>query len=508
MTLHKLHLSAAAPVVATLLLSACSMSPESNTRTDGNEAPVEWSAADAPSIFDESLEYRLADLPKQGEAQTAPWAGNYWPTYKDNINDKWAGEDSLSPSTKFGKAFGIEDMEEAVSRYHGIASNEGRAKACVSDDECNSDLGEACAKQSGQSSGYCIPTWWGICHAWAPAAVMYREPEKPVTLNGVTFEVQDIKALMTLMNEKIETRFLSRRCNANDGANEIEYDEYGRPKRSECMDTNPGTLHIILANLLGIRGESFVEDRTYDYQVWNQPVRGFEVLSMDEVSAREANALVGVENQDVYQFSANARRFFDVLTRVDYITESSAETAGNLSSDIDDYTKSDYYRYILELDADDRIIGGEWLDDSKRNHPDFLWTPLFTRPNAENVGGRMKLADVMRVYESSLVSVGEKRDLRETGSLQPNQERVFGPFNAAAGTNFEVALQANAAADIMLRRWNPPTDAAHDCRSYFATGDRARCQLSGGGKVYAVVRAGDEAVEYTLNTRYFSATAP
>ena len=36
----------------------------------------------------------------------------------------------------------------------------------------NSQLGESCSMREGQTSGRCIPTWWGICHAWAPAAIL------------------------------------------------------------------------------------------------------------------------------------------------------------------------------------------------------------------------------------------------------------------------------------------------------------------------------------------------
>jgi hypothetical protein len=43
-----------------------------------------------------------------------------------------------------------------------------------------------------------------------------------------------------------------------------------------------------------VQHQAFAEDRTIDDEVWNQPVRGFKVLSQREVSAQEANALVGV----------------------------------------------------------------------------------------------------------------------------------------------------------------------------------------------------------------------
>jgi hypothetical protein len=32
----------------------------------------------------------------------------------------------------------------------------------------------------------------------------------------------------------------------------------------------------------------------------------------------------------------------------------------------------------LELDANNNIIGGEWIGKSNTNHPDFLWFPVTT----------------------------------------------------------------------------------------------------------------------------------
>ena len=153
---------------------------------------------------------------------------------------------------------------------------------------------------TAQDEGFCIPKWWGICHAWAPASILEAEPVHPVTKNGVEFKVNDIKALMTLVYNRPSSRFVSLRCNAIDALDEIEYDNYDRPTGSDvaCKDTNPATYHVLLANYIGLQGQAFLEDRTFDHQVWNQPMRAYRVTQLKEVSAQEANALVGVEAQD------------------------------------------------------------------------------------------------------------------------------------------------------------------------------------------------------------------
>ena len=55
-----------------------------------------------------------------------------------------------------------------------------------------------------------------------------------------------------------------------------------------------------------------------------------------------------------------------------YITESHAPAE---PADQGRYERSDRYKYILELDADRNIIGGERIGGSQTEHPDFLWSP-------------------------------------------------------------------------------------------------------------------------------------
>src|SRR5688500_3232256 len=240
--------------------------PDESDVKGGPDGKAEaWGPSDNPAMFNSNLEYRVAELPRNGEARNIPWAGNYWPVYQDSINYKWAGASSKAPSTKYAEAFGVTGVENGVSQYHGIDAQSDRT-ACTTDSQCNSQMGESCAIRDGQTSGRCIPTWWGICHAWAPAAILLPEPKKAVTHNGVEFKIQDIKALLTLVFDRTQTKFVSLRCDKLDGQNEITFDKYGRPNNNngECRDTNPGTFHVLMTNYLGKQGESFVYDRTWD----------------------------------------------------------------------------------------------------------------------------------------------------------------------------------------------------------------------------------------------------
>ena len=289
------------PLVLLPLMTSCvnlveDASPVAAKRETTKEGAEQWASADDPSIFSSTLKYALADLPKDGEATMIPWASSYWPTYKDSINDKWDGVGSEAATTKYGRAFAVSGVEDAVSKFRGIDADSTR-KACKQTSECKVDLGEECAMRAGKTDGRCLPTWFGICHAWAPASILVPEPRHAVTRNGVTFKVNDIKALITLAHDGVENRFVSLRCERDDrtgATNPVEFDDNGRPRDIACRDSNAGSFHVLVTNYLGIQRASFVFDQTYDDEVWNQPLRGFHVVDQHEVDVAEANRIIGV----------------------------------------------------------------------------------------------------------------------------------------------------------------------------------------------------------------------
>src|SRR5688500_1456285 len=132
----------------TLSLAACTDSiddgkPDESDVKGGADGKAEaWGSSDNPNLFNTNLEYAVTALPMSGQARNVPWAGGYWPVYEDNINKKWAGASSEAPSTKYGKAFNVTGVEDAVSRNHGIESMSGRT-TCTQDSDCKSELQEA-----------------------------------------------------------------------------------------------------------------------------------------------------------------------------------------------------------------------------------------------------------------------------------------------------------------------------------------------------------------------------
>lgn len=588
---------------------------ESDVKGGADGKAEAWGSADNPALFSESLEFRIAELPMNGQATNTPWAGNYWPVYEDSINHKWAGASSESPSTKYGRAFNVTGVEDAVSRYHGIDAQSSRT-ACTTDAQCNAQIGESCAIRPGQTNGRCIPTWWGICHAWTPAAILLPEPKHAVTYNGVDFKVQDIKALITLVHNSTNTKFVSLRCNTDaQGTPGINFDNYGRPQGGDaaCKDTNPGTYHLLLTNYLGKQGASFAEDRTYDDEVWNQPLRGYRITAQTEVTALEANKLIGVTPQGgtttektgsvaknawvqlgtfpvtagsnftvamtgtgdadlyvkfgaqptaaaydcrpyggdsnetcnltvpagatqafvavlgysdtaatytakitsggsiptTYVFNDKAAKLYKVHTDVDYISESPAGTDGNLASTIDRYTHTDRYDYILEVDAAGKIIGGEWLGESKKAHPDFVWLPYSVRGSSV-AGGKITYANVKAIYDLSMSDgqppvTGGDKVVEESGAIAKAAWKQLGPYNVAAGSTLTAVMTGDGDADLYVRKSAAPTAASYDCRPY-RNGTNEECSIVGPATVYVGVNGYAATSNYALKITYKEGT--
>ncbi|KAG7386057.1 hypothetical protein PHYPSEUDO_000725 [Phytophthora pseudosyringae] len=180
------------------------------------EANTNQDIAKLEAYFGTSMEMTLKNLPTEGVHTPSPWPGPYWPTYQDGINVQWS-QGEASPAEKYATAFGLDptDFMDKVSKDNGIDSMSSRTK-CSSNNDCASLTdGSACAMRAGASSGYCIPTWFGICHAWTPASMMEAEPNCPVTHNGVTFHPMDLKALISDIYDgaSVSTVFTGSRFN-------------------------------------------------------------------------------------------------------------------------------------------------------------------------------------------------------------------------------------------------------------------------------------------------------
>jgi hypothetical protein len=338
-------------------------------------------------------EKHWAKLPLKGKLQKNIWPGPYWPAFKDGINQRWAGENSLSPVEKYAKAFKLNSnvLANAVSGKSGISFHSGHTKKCKSGKDCTEGI---CSIRRGSTEGNCIPRWLGVCHAWAPVSIIEDEPMKAITVNGVIFEPLDIKALITQIYDtaQIGTIFTGRRCHLQTPPK----DSNGRFVNEECRDISPSFFHLTLTNYIARFGRSFVADVTANYQVWNHPVVGYEIVQQRKISAADTmKQFFPAANSPVYTFNSKAKELVHVQTRMDYVTESDE----NISGLKEKYTVSKTYEYILELDKQGGIIGGEWTGKSKVDHPDFFFVPVGPpKPNTSILGG-IKYSEVKKMIE-------------------------------------------------------------------------------------------------------------
>lgn len=295
------------------------------------KADIEESDQLFRNIYGEDFinEYRL--LPALGEATVIPKSGHWYPESKGGLN-------ITDVLIKYDRAF-----------------NGGKPLAYG---------WEARYKNSEVS-------WHGHCNGYAASSLRHREPQRDVQVGDVLFTRKDIKALLTGIYMGVRYRFLGgERCEKNPAKPLLPAD------RRACDDINAALFHLVLANWVGIRKQAIIFDRSADHEVWNFPLYSYESRATP-VRASEAMRILGWAESE-YLPNPSATRFLHVNTKIYYADAINDE-------EVLDHTEeeAENYQYILELDDDGRIIGGEWGLPSRNFHPDFLWVPLRIRPGVE-----------------------------------------------------------------------------------------------------------------------------
>lgn len=307
-----------------------------------------------------------------------PWSDNYWPLYEGTLGHRYNDPDAHFGDWKEARDYVYEKPAKELIRKMKFDFLSPSEKYDFVLDLGSENLtksswaeGERYYKQYGT-----VETWMGLCHGWSAAAMMLPNPVKKVdveTSSGkVSFYPSDIKGLGTLLWAKgqFQSRFIGGRCNSKGPA----VDEMGRPKEDDCLDNNPGTWHLAIVNQIGIFDRSFVMDATYDYQVWNQPVYGYEYSYFNPQTNKESNTLLEATvklsewNSDKRKSvrAPGTKSIVGIRMRVTYVSE----TIPSINEFQETSLSSVDYEYDLELDSRNKIIGGEWYSD---NHPDFLW---------------------------------------------------------------------------------------------------------------------------------------
>lgn len=328
----------------------------------------------------EELGLKAASLPD------TPWSDDYWALYRGVLGARYVDEEFPSSDdwkVNFEYAREANPVSSLLSREQDEFLSPSEKYDLLVGINPATD-GSLTADMWNQGYEYYARTgsverWMGICHGWAASAYKVPRPENPVTavaaVDGrkLTFYPGDIKALASYLwaTARTPSRFVGGRCNTKSP----KTDEVGRVSDQECFDTNPGTWHMAVVNMIGQRGETFVLDATYDYEVWNQPIYSYSYsyknLKTGTKTGSLEKAVVDLSEYTNDPFkkyrSPKAAKIVGIQMKLSYIVEVNPTQYNSK-----DAVRTVYYDYDLELDANGKIIGGEWYNN---NHPDFLWTP-------------------------------------------------------------------------------------------------------------------------------------
>lgn len=147
--------------------------------TDGSASSNLWAKGGALEKFDALLKARgMTEGARNFELQPAlNWL----------INDKKTGH--YIPNSNLS--------EKDAERTTGVDFNKnGKIDADVAWDFID---GHGQFGKDGKTDGSMSVSWWGSCDKVARAGILFEEPKKDVTVNGVTFTTQDIKGLLTVL---------------------------------------------------------------------------------------------------------------------------------------------------------------------------------------------------------------------------------------------------------------------------------------------------------------------
>lgn len=298
-----------------------------------------WDSANHPAILIQNPDSHFPSLPLTDNLRNGNtlWSDSYWPRNEGGISRRWQ---DISGSAKYKL---LSEKEARALPDTEISKLSPAEKFDLLQDDYSFSFSRKIKRQNPRNR----PEWEGICHGWAQASLHHGQFQ-PVTLKNksgkeISFASSDVAALISYYYAWVgggRVRFLGRRCRGNAGNTSIK-----------CTDMNAGAFHIVLTNLIRAK-KSFIMDLDPYRHVWNFPVLGYESRVKEEHAPRPGSARGTV-------------REILVSTDLFYIHETGPEWFPSARVE----GKKNYW-YWLELDKDDKIIGGSWSDT---NHPDFAW---------------------------------------------------------------------------------------------------------------------------------------
>lgn len=284
------------------------------------------------------MSFQFDLLPREGRVVTGNkyWSGHSWPNNQGSINYRWAANNPvgfyyLSPTYREVSNMPIEKLAdlspaEKFDLYLG-----------------NYDY--PLKKEIEKTISPYMQNWEGLCHGWASATIHHRVPEAKMMKNPdgliIPFGAPDIKALLSFAYSKElidEDQSYGLRC-------ENPYDT----TEDRCFNDLPAHIfHGILANKVGILGQSIIMDIDPGPEVWNHPVISYK-SEIKEITKKKGVKKAVITTEIKY---------------LDLIPESHWETSSVIQSRLT-------LKYEIILNDQGMMTDSKWISNVR---PDFIWT--------------------------------------------------------------------------------------------------------------------------------------
>jgi hypothetical protein len=180
-------------------------------------------------------------------------------------------------------------------------------------------------------------SWEGMCGAWAIAALMEKEPVRPVTKDRIKFNIVDLKGLLLKTYEDTPlTEMYGQRNNAT-------WD-------SVYEDIYPEQLHRFLQVEIFGKKNAFIMDYDAGYQVWNVPVYKAKMkITKDDQNSNVVHVKLYLSYPSQFIDDYNFVGTKEILKSYTY------DLYGNWNRN---------KKFVVEY--------GLWTNESRWDHPDYV----------------------------------------------------------------------------------------------------------------------------------------
>ena len=350
-------------------------------------ADRKWNDANDPRNLDSTYKLNFYQLPPAGDVTNGNrgWSSSYFPKTKGYIAERWQ-------DPKYAGVGGFKKYPMlTVYDVNGMSAEQidllsPAEKFDIARGNFEFPLTTQLRKDDPSSKDW----WRGVCGGWTQAAVNIAEPHpivytNPKTKISISMNSGDIKGLMAYYYAYRDTSgasYIGKSCRLGkklmlglDGS---------------CKDVNAAAFHVALTNEIGLKKNPLAVDRDPGMEVWNQPFVKY-TSTVDRIVDRDISkkatdgtakelyvtTVVTFANE---QYKIDASEIKEGYSEEDYEDDVHAAPSAQpvLGTALQKY-RSKTYKYVLELDARDQIIGGDWLSDSDA-HPDLIWKQKFSMP--------------------------------------------------------------------------------------------------------------------------------